>query len=262
MSSSAWSSSTPRRSARRCSPRTASRGSASTTSPRRRCSARSPACAAPRRSSPCPVGRSPPTWCSAPSGCGRRSCARSTTCWPASRSHRGECRPGDRLMPAITAPVLVAAALLVVAGASKAADPTMTVGALRALRWPSSPWLVRAGAVAEALVGTLAVVVGRAPLRALVGASYLAFAAFVVVALRAGAMVGSCGCFGREETPPHPVHVVLDLVLAALVLVAVVQGLGAPLDAIADDPGQGVVVAGLSALGTYLAYAVIVELPR
>jgi hypothetical protein len=165
-------------------------------------------------------------------------------------------------MPALTAPALVAAVLLVAAGAAKVVDPTMTVGALRALRLPSAPPVVRAGALAEAAIGVLAVVVGGALWWSLVAISYLAFAAFVVAALRAGTMVGSCGCFGREETPPHPVHVALDLVLAALVLVAVVQGLGAPLDAIADDPGQGVVVAGLSALGTYLAYAVIVELPR
>ena len=33
---------------------------------------------------------------------------------------------------------------------------------------------------------------------------------------RRGTMIGSCGCFGREETPPHPSHVVLNLVLAAV----------------------------------------------
>jgi uncharacterized membrane protein YphA (DoxX/SURF4 family) len=165
-------------------------------------------------------------------------------------------------MPALTAPLLVAALLLVAAGAAKVVDPTMTVGALRALGLPSKPLLVRAGALAEALIGVLAIVVGGAVWWSLVAASYLAFGAFVVVALRAGAMVGSCGCFGREETPPHPVHVALDLALAALVVAGVVQGVGAPLDAMVDDPGQGVVVAGLSALGAYLAYAVVVEMPR
>jgi hypothetical protein len=165
-------------------------------------------------------------------------------------------------MPALTAPVLVAAVLLVVAGAAKVVDPTMTVGALRALRLPSSPGLVRSGALAEVVIGVLAVAVGGPVWWSLVAASYLAFAAFVVVALRAGAMVGSCGCFGREETPPHPVHVALDLGLAACAAAAVVQGLGAPLDALVDDPGQGAVVAGLSALGVYLVYAVIVEMPR
>jgi hypothetical protein len=165
-------------------------------------------------------------------------------------------------MPALTAPALVAAVLLVAAGAAKAVDPTMTVGALRALGLPSAPPLVRAGALAEATIGVLAVVVGGPVWWSLVAASYVGFAAFVVAALRSGTMVGSCGCFGREETPPHPVHVALDLALAGLVVAAVVQGMGAPLDAMADDPGQGVVVAGLSALGAYLAYAVIVEMPR
>lgn len=165
-------------------------------------------------------------------------------------------------MPALTAPLLVAALLLVAAGGAKVADPTMTVGALRALGLPSAPLLVRAGALAEALIGVLAVVAGGAVWWSLVAASYLAFAAFVVVAQRAGSMVGSCGCFGREETPPHAVHVALDLALAGLVIVAVARGVGAPLEAMVDDPGQGAVVAGLSALGAYLAYAIVVEMPR
>ncbi len=165
-------------------------------------------------------------------------------------------------MSALTAPLLVAALLLVAAGAAKAVDPTMTVGALRALGLPSAPLLVRAGALAEAVIGVLAVVVGGALWWSLVAASYLAFAAFVVLAMRSGSMVGSCGCFGREETPPHAVHVVLDLALAGLVAAAVAQGAGAPLEAMLDDRGQGAVVAGLGALGAYLAYAIIVEMPR
>lgn len=165
-------------------------------------------------------------------------------------------------MPALTAPMLVAALLLVAAGAAKVVDPTMTVGALRALGLPSKPLLVRAGALAEALIGVLAIVVGGALWWSLVAASYVAFAAFVVLAMRSKSMVGSCGCFGREETPPHAVHVALDLALAGLVVAAVVRGAGAPLDAMVDDPGQGIVVAGLSALGVYLAYAIFVEMPR
>lgn len=165
-------------------------------------------------------------------------------------------------MPALTAPLLVAALLLVAAGAAKVVDPTMTVGALRSLGLPSKPALVRAGALVEVLIAVLAIAVGGALWWSLVAASYLAFAAFVVVAMRSGAMVGSCGCFGREETPPHGVHVALDLALAGVAIAAVVGGADAPLDAMVDDPGQGIVVAGLSVLGTYLAYAIFVEMPR
>src|SRR3546814_12878959 len=117
-------------------------------------------------------------------------------------------------MPALTLPALVLAALLALAGAQKVLDPTMTVGALRAMRLPSSPLLVRVGSAAELVLGVAAIVVGGAVLWWLVAASYLAFAGFVLAALRKGTMIGTCGCFGREETPPHWSHVALNVVLA------------------------------------------------
>jgi hypothetical protein len=164
-------------------------------------------------------------------------------------------------MPALTGPALVGAALLVVAGAAKAVDPVNTVGALRALRLPSSPGLVRGGAAAEAAIGAAAIVVGGAAWWALVALSYLAFAGFVLAAMRAGTMVGSCGCFGHEDTPPHPVHVVLDLILGGVAVAAAAQGL-VPAEEIADAPGPGAVVVGLSAVALWLVYAAFVHLPR
>jgi hypothetical protein len=165
-------------------------------------------------------------------------------------------------MPALTGPALTAALLLVFAGAMKAVDPAMTAGALRALGLPSSKILVRAGAAAELLLGLLAVIAGWVAVWWLVAASYVAFAAFVVAALRAGTMVGSCGCFGREDTPPHLLHVVVDVGLAASAAAAAVRDLGAPLDAIADAPGEGLVVGGVSVLAVALVYAAVVNLPR
>jgi hypothetical protein len=165
-------------------------------------------------------------------------------------------------MPALTGPALTAALLLVFAGAAKTVDPAMTAGALRQLRLPSAPALVRVGAGAEMVLGLLAATVGWAALWWLVAASYLAFAGFVSAALRAGTMVGSCGCFGREDTPPHVVHVVVDVALAAIAGAAGVTGVGAPLEAIADSPGTGAVVLGLSLLAVLLVRAAFVELPR
>ena len=165
-------------------------------------------------------------------------------------------------MPPLTGPALTAALLLVVAGAMKAIDPTMTAGALRALRLPSSKVLVRLGAGAELLLGLLAVTAGWVAVWWLVAASYLAFGAFVVAALRAGTMLGSCGCFGREDTPPHPIHLVLDVALAATAAAAAIRQVGAPLGAIADAPGEGSLVVGLSVLAVVLLYAAFVELPR
>src|SRR3546814_6659786 len=131
-------------------------------------------------------------------------------------------------MPALTLPALVLAALLALAGAQKVLDPTMTVGALRAMRLPSSPLLVRVGSAAELVLGVAAIVVGGAVLWWLVAASYLAFAGFVLAALRKGTMIGTCGCFGREGTPPPWSHVALNVLLALGGAAVAVQSPGAP----------------------------------
>lgn len=165
-------------------------------------------------------------------------------------------------MPALTVPALVAAALLALAGAQKLLDPSMTVGALRALRLPSSPGLVRAGSGAELALGVAGLTVGGAVVWLLVAASYLAFAGFVVAALRAGTMIGSCGCFGREDTPPHGSHVALNLGLAVVAVAMAIAGVAAPLDALADHPGRGVAAVVVAVVALGLLWAAFVELPR
>lgn len=165
-------------------------------------------------------------------------------------------------MPALTAPALVVAALLAVAGAQKLLDPTMTVGALRALRLPSSPVLVRLGSAAEVVLGVAAITVGGQLLWLLVALSYLAFGAFVVAALRSGTMIGSCGCFGREETPPHPSHVAVNLGLATLAIAVASRSPQAPLDSLVDAPGTGLAVVALATVALFLLQAVFVDLPR
>lgn len=165
-------------------------------------------------------------------------------------------------MPALLGPALVAAVLLALAGAQKVLDPTMTVGALKALGLPASSGLVRAGSAVELALGVGAIGVGGAVLWGLVAISYLVFALFVVGALRKGTMLGSCGCFGREDTPPHPSHVVLNVSLAAVAVAASLSVEGAPVDHLVDQPGRGAVVAFLAGVAVYLLYAAYVELPR
>jgi hypothetical protein len=165
-------------------------------------------------------------------------------------------------MSALTGPALVVAALLALAGGQKVLDPTMTVGALRALRLPASAGLVRTGPGFELALGVLSVVVGGAALWALVALSYLAFAAFVVAALRAGTMIGSCGCFGRDETPPHISHVLINLVCAGLASAVAVAAPPSVLDAVSDEPMIGLAVVAVSALAVALLYAAYVDLPR
>ncbi|MDP1819894.1 MAG: hypothetical protein Q8K58_08405 [Acidimicrobiales bacterium] len=118
---------------------------------------------------------------------------------------------------------LAAAGLLALAGAMKLLEPTMTVGALRAMGLPSSPLLVRAGSAVELSLGVGAAVLGGTVLWGLVAVSYVAFAVFVAAALASGRPIGSCGCFGRADTPPQRWHVALN---AALALGAAAYALG------------------------------------
>jgi len=166
-------------------------------------------------------------------------------------------------VPAVTGPALVAAALLALAGAQKVLDPSMTVGALQALKVPASPALVRAGAAGELVLGVTAATIGGWAVWGLVAVSYLAFAVFVGAALRSGTMIGSCGCFGREDTPPHWIHLLLDGALAATALWAAVDARPAPVEAIAEQGGGHAALVGLFAIGaTVLLYAAFILLPR
>jgi hypothetical protein len=165
-------------------------------------------------------------------------------------------------MDALTGPALAAATMLVLAGAQKLLDPSLTVGALHALRLPSWPWLVRLGSAAELAIGVAAVAVGGRIVWWLIALSYVAFAAFVIAALRQGTMIGSCGCFGREETPPHPSHVVLNAGLAVLAGAAALSRPGAVAAELVQHPGAAVAVVPMTAFVVYLLYAAFVQLPR
>jgi hypothetical protein len=134
--------------------------------------------------------------------------------------------------------------LLLVAGAAKAVDPTRTVGALAALGAPVGAGVVRLGAVGEAVVGAAALVVGGRVAAALVGLSFAAFAVFVGVALWSGRPVGSCGCFGRADTPPRWSHVVVDVVLAAAGFAGAAAGVAPVLDSSFPAIAAAVVLAG------------------
>lgn len=165
-------------------------------------------------------------------------------------------------MGAWAGPFLIAALLLAAAGAAKLVDPTNTVGALRKLGVPASAPLVRVGGAVEAVIAVAAILTGAPVLAALVGVSYLLFAGFVLLALGRGLPIGSCGCFGKVDTPPTPLHVVVDL--AAVVAAAgVAAGDGTGLRAVlADQPLAGVPFLLLVIVGTYAAFTALTVVPQ
>ena len=165
-------------------------------------------------------------------------------------------------MGAWAGPFLIAALLLAAAGAAKVIDPTTTVGALRKLGLPAPPTAVRVGGAVEVALAVGAVLTGAPVLAALVAVSYLLFTAFVLVALGRGLPIGSCGCFGKVDTPPSVLHVVVNLAaVTAAIGVALGDGTGIA-DVLADQPLAGVPFLLLVAVGGYAAFTALTVVPQ
>jgi hypothetical protein len=113
-------------------------------------------------------------------------------------------------VPAAAAPFLASALVLAAAGVAKALAPEDTARALQVAGLPAHRQVVRAGAVAEVAVAVSALAVPGRITASLVGLAYLAFTAFVGVALVKHWPLSSCGCFGRPDDRPGTAHLVLD----------------------------------------------------
>lgn len=170
---------------------------------------------------------------------------------------------------ALAGPYLAAAGLLVLAGVPKLRDPMPLVRALRSAGWPSGRRLVRLVAGVEVVVGVAAVVRPSRPTALLLAISYAVFTAFVVVALRRGGVLASCGCFGRADTPPTIAHAASTAGAALVALAIAVRppvtpsstgpSLGAPWTA--APVGTVVAVLLLAGLVGFLAWQVMAVLP-
>jgi hypothetical protein len=152
--------------------------------------------------------------------------------------------------------------VLVAGGALKAARPADTANALSALGVPVGRWVVRAGGGAEAVLGIWALAVGGWLPALLVGVSYLAFGAFVGVALLRRAPISSCGCFGGIDTPPSVLHLLVNLLAASAALVVAADGGPSLATILTGQPELGVPLLVLSAVTAYLVFLALALLPR
>jgi hypothetical protein len=164
-------------------------------------------------------------------------------------------------MHALAGPYLAAAVLLVVAGGSKLRDPLPLVRALRSARLPGTATLVRVLATAEVVLGTVAVVTGSRLSALLLCLSYAAFTAFVLLARSVGGVLASCGCFGRADTPPTAVHVLVTAAFAATAAAVAVRPLGALPDVLVAGPAAGIPLLLATAAVAATAYLSLALLP-
>jgi hypothetical protein len=156
-----------------------------------------------------------------------------------------------------TGPLAVAAILAVVAGVAKVLRPGAVVVALRGIgvRF-ASPTVVRLGSLLEIVLGGVAVGSGWGPAVLGLGATYLAFAAFVTVA-QSHPGISSCGCFGETDAPPSWRHVIVDVGLAtgcAGAFVAGAPGIGTVLG---SQPLAGIPFTCVVLVAAWLASVVL-----
>ena len=165
-------------------------------------------------------------------------------------------------MDGLSGPFFIAAALLVLAGVPKITEPGDTVRAIRSVGLRTNSLSVRVLAVLEVVVG-LAVISFGGPLpAALLTLLYAGFAGFIVLAIRRGGAIASCGCFGKTDTPPTYAHLVLNLSAVGLGIAALLAPPGGLVDIIGDQPAFGVPFVGFVALGAWLGYVTLALLPQ
>ena len=155
----------------------------------------------------------------------------------------------------------LSAALLLVSGGAKLADPVPTSGALRVAGLVSSIGVVYTLAVAEIATGAAALLAGGTWTGWAIAILYGAFGGFVALTLHRRIPIASCGCFGKADTPPSLIHVFLNAA-------GVVGGLWA---ALSDGPSLVTILGGqplagvpylfFLAAGTYTAYLLLTVLP-
>jgi hypothetical protein len=164
-------------------------------------------------------------------------------------------------MDFLAGPFMIAAAVLALAGVRKLLDPGSTQGALREMGLPWRGPVVPAMAVAEILTGVWALIEGSRGSATLLALWYVAFAVFVVVALRRETPLSSCGCIGRPDTPPTIAHVLVNVLFALVALGVAVDPYG-PVEAVlGDQPWAAVPFLLWLAVGVYIVYLVLAVLP-
>jgi len=153
----------------------------------------------------------------------------------------------------------VALVLLAASGAFKFIQPDPTIGAMRAVGLPSSRLIVRLLAVAEMTAAVTALALGSVWLVG-AGVLYLGFFLFTLTALRRRLPIQSCGCFGREDTPPTWFHAGFNgLSALSLWYLVAVNGTAVPW---LDPPLQVTFYLIFSLIGGYLAYLLLTLVPR
>ena len=154
------------------------------------------------------------------------------------------------------------AGLLVAAGFAKGFVPQAASGALRATHLPSSLFLVRLLGLGEVAIGLSVLVTGSAAAALGLAVTYLGFASFVAIALARHLPIGSCGCFGKDDTPPTWIHLVFNLAGTGTAALAVASPIGPPAGWLAELGSLAIPYLIITVAVLLFSYILLAELPK
>lgn len=154
----------------------------------------------------------------------------------------------------LTAPLAIAALVLVVAGVAKLRAPAPAARALRELGLPAGSPAIRVFAGVEVALGVWALV---SPAGATGIALACCYAVFAALALLLATHRAACGCFGEDDFPASTFQALVSGVLAVACAAAAIW----PPHAVLDRPAGQVAVLALGiaacAYAAVLAYTLL-----
>ncbi len=180
---------------------------------------------------------------------------------PSGPGPTGEPVPSTAMSP-IAGPLLAAALVLGLAGVLKVVRPDPTRVALRSAGLPGTLLAARGIGVAELAVTAYVLGWGGRLGAGLLALAYLGFAGFSALVRKRAGSTASCGCFGASDAPVTSLHVGVDLAVAAVVAVGVVDPVPGLATAMGETPLAGLPFLGFTVLLAWLLQVLLTALPE
>lgn len=159
-------------------------------------------------------------------------------------------------------PLFAISLILVLSGALKVVSPDSAAGALTVLGVPAPNIAVRLLGGGEMALGVSGLIVAGSVIAGIVAGAYFCFAVVAEVLRRGDKGVASCGCFGRNDTPPSLLHTGVNVLAGVLGVGAVVWPADDLWAVLADQPAAGIPFVALVLLGSYLLFVAFTALPK
>lgn len=153
----------------------------------------------------------------------------------------------------------IALGLLGASGVVKLIDPGPTTGAMSTAGLPASNFLSGILGITELVAAAVALALSGVALFA-AALLYMAFGIFAANAIVRRLPIQSCGCFGRDDTPPTLLHVIYDFT-AGSALVAVAVGGLEPVNWSLRSVHL-VLYLTFAVVGVYASYLLLTRLPQ